>query len=74
MATLVYTKPTNKRYLGNNSPSKMEVHDLQHENINCQISEILQAGHAVVFNPDTLDQAHSESYDNCAYCLGGSRR
>ena len=26
------------------------------------------------FTPDTLGQAHSEGYDNCAYCLGGSRR
>lgn len=74
MATPVYSRPTNNRYLGNNSPSKMEVHDLQNENINCQIAEIIQARHAVVFDPDTLTQAHSEGYDNCAYCLGGSTR
>ena len=42
--------------------------------INRQIDEIIRAGHAKAFNPDTLTQAHSEDYDNCAYCIGGSRR
>ena len=73
MATSVYVRPTNKKYFGNNNPPKREVHDLQSEKTNCQITEILQTGHAVVFDPDTLDQAHSESYDNCAYCIGGSK-
>lgn len=40
----------------------------------CQIDEIIRAGHARIFNPDTLAQAHSEEYDNCAYCIGGSKR
>lgn len=74
MATPVYVKPIKKRYLGNNNPSKMEVHDLHNEQTNCQIDEILKANHAVVFDPDTLEQAHSEGYDNCAYCIGGSKR
>jgi hypothetical protein len=74
MATPVYVRPTDKRYLGNNNPSKMEVHDLQNEQTNCQIDEILRANHAVVFDPDTLEQARSEGYDNCAYCIGGSTR
>lgn len=74
MATLVYVKPTKKRYLGNNSSSKMEVHDLHNEQTNCQIDEILKANHAVVFDPDTLERAHGEGYDNCAYCIGGSKR
>ena len=52
----------------------MEVHDLLRENTNCQIGEILTAGNGVGFRPDTLAQAHSEGYDNCAYCIGGSTR
>lgn len=72
MATPVYNRPTNKTYLGNTN--KMEVHDLSNEKVQCQINEIIRAGHAVVFTPDTLDQAHSERYDNGAYCIGGSQR
>ncbi len=60
------------RFLGNRQ--KREVHDLLREQPNCQIDEILRAGHAVGFSPDTLAQAHAEGYDNCAYCLGGSTR
>jgi hypothetical protein len=63
------------RYLGNKN--KMEVHDLDNEDTSangCQIDEIIRAGHAVRFNPDTLEEAHRQGYDNCAKCLGGSRR
>ena len=74
MARVVYNRPINKRYFGNRSPSKMEVHDLKNETINCQITKILEAKHAVVFNPDTLAHAHSEGYYNCAYCIGESMR
>jgi hypothetical protein len=66
------TTKTGKRYLGNTR--KMEVHDLQNEKTQCQINEIINAGHAVGFNPDTLAQARSEGYDNCAYCIGSSQR
>ena len=52
----------------------MEVHDLENEKPQCQIDEIIRARHAVVFNPDTLEQAHQEGYDNGAYCIGGSTR
>lgn len=64
-----------KRFLGNKN--KMEVHDLTKEDKNpngCQINEFLNAGHGVNFVPDTLEQAHSEHYDNCAKCIGGSTR
>ena len=77
MATAVNTRPTDKRFLGNSSPTHMEVHDLWAEDKRphaCQIDEIIDAGNAVVFDPDTLEQAHSERYDNCAYCIGGSTR
>lgn len=64
-----------KRFVGNKN--KKEVHDLDNEKTGpneCQIDEIIRAGNAVTFNPDTLSQAHSQGYDNCAYCIGSSRR
>jgi len=64
-----------RRYVGNTN--KGEVHDLDNEQTGaneCQIDEIIRAGNARTFNPDTLQQAHSEGYDNGAYCLGGSTR
>jgi hypothetical protein len=63
------------RYCGNTN--KREVHDLDNENTSpsgCQIDEIITAEHAKAFDPDTLEQAHAEGYDNCAYCIGGSQR
>jgi hypothetical protein len=63
------------RYLGNKNTK--EVHDLDNEDSSpsgCQIDEIIRAGHAVEFTPDTLQTAHGLGYDNCAKCLGGSRR
>lgn len=63
-----------RNYLGNSSPSKKEVHRLSNENANCQINEILGAGHAVGFSPDTLEEAKQNGYDNCAWCIGGSTR
>ena len=71
MATSITARP-DERHLGNTNT--MEVHDLRNENTNCQIDEIIRNGHAVVFSPDTLQQARSEGYDNGHYCLGGSRR
>ncbi len=61
---------SNAKYCGNRV--KKEVHDLDDEKIQCQIDEILRTGHAVPFN--SLEEAHRQGYDNCAYCLGGSRR
>ena len=62
-----------KRFCGNTN--KMEVHDLDQEDVNgsgCQIDEIMASDHAKSFIPDSLDQAHTEGFDNCAKCLGGS--
>ncbi len=76
MATPVYTRPTDKEYLGNSSPGHI-VHDLDNEDTSpnaCQIDEIISAGNAVVFDPDTLEQAYSEGYNNCDYCIGSSTR
>ena len=74
MATPVTSRPSGKRYLGNQNPTSKEVHDLHNEKTQCQIGEIIRARHAVVFSPDTLTQAHAEGYDNCAWCIGGSQR
>ncbi len=68
--------PTNrKQFVGHTN--NMEVHDLDNEQTGanrCQIDEIISAKHAVTFTPDTLVQAHSQGYDNCAYCIGDSQR
>jgi len=74
MATPISNRPADKRYLGNSDPDHMEVHDLNNEKPQCQIDEIIKAGNAVVFNPDTLKQANDEGYDNCAFCIGESER
>lgn len=63
------------RYCGNKN--KLEVHDLDSEDKSssgCQIGEIIRAGHARIFSPDSLTHAHTEGYDNCAKCIGGSQR
>ena len=59
-------------YLGNKSTR--EVHELRDEQTNCRIGEIIAAGNAIGFDPDTLEQANVEGYDNCHYCIGGSTR
>ena len=59
-----------ERYLGNTN--KKEVHDLDNESTNCQIDEIIHAGHDKPFTSHS--SAKSAGYDNCAYCLGGSNR
>ena len=64
-----------RRFVGNTSTT--EVHDLDFEKTGanqCQIDEMIAARNAAIFSPDTLDQAHIEGYDNCAYCIGGSRK
>lgn len=57
------------RFLGNQT--KKEVHDTHNPKTQCQLNEIVRRKH---FVPDTLDQAHSEGYDNCGHCLTGSKR
>ena len=74
MTMPIKERPVDKRCIGNSSSTKMEVHDLLNEQTNCQINEIIRAGHAVVFEHDKLQQASIEGYDNCAYCLGRSTR
>lgn len=57
-----------EKYCGN--VNKMEVHDLDNEKVNCQIDEILRAGHDRPF--DSLSSASTAGYDNCFWCLGSS--
>lgn len=72
----MYSYPINgKRFVGNTNTR--EVHDLDNEKTGlaeCQINEIINASHAITFNPDNLEQAHIMRYDNCAYCIGNSHR
>ena len=48
--------------------------DLDNEKSQSQIDEIIAAGHARIFAPDTLSQAHREGYDNGDWCIGGGSR
>ena len=61
-----------RRFVGNTN--KMEVHDLDAEGAQCQIDEIIAAKHTVTFEPDDLSNANSRGFDNCHYCIGGSKR
>ena len=61
-----------ERYLANTSPSKLEVHDLDNERTNCQVDEIIRAGHDKPYQ--SLASANADGYDNCAYCIGSSKR
>lgn len=59
-----------KRCLGNTNT--LEVHDTDNESTNCQLDEI-KPEHREWY--DTLTEAKRDhSYDNCAWCLGGSTR
>jgi len=63
-----------KRFMGNTVTK--QVHDLDNEGFGeheCQIIEILIAGHARTFEPDTLNQAHKEGYEECVHCIGSSK-
>jgi hypothetical protein len=61
-----------EQYLANTSPSKREVHDLDKEKINCQIDEIIKAGHDKPYI--SHEAVKRDGFDNCAYCIGGSTR
>lgn len=59
-----------EQYLGNTNTK--EVHDLDKQVPGCRIDEIVRAGHDVYFA--TYTAAKAAGYDNCAHCLGSSRR
>jgi len=62
-----------KRFIGNNNPGHMEVHDLDKETQSCQI-DIIELHHIVIFSPDTLEEAKKNRFDNCVYCIGNSQK
>ena len=59
-----------EQWLGNTN--KREVHDLDNEKTSCQIDEIIRAGHDRPYISYQL--AKAAGLDNCAYCIGNSRR
>ncbi len=69
MATPIFSRHSN-RYLGNSEPSRDEVHDSQGNNSHCGIIKIINAGDAVIFTPDSLEQAFAEGYSPCSWCIG----
>lgn len=72
MARPALERSTHQRLLGDTTT--MKVHDLRNEKSSCEIDQIIRAGHAVTFSPDTLTQARSEGYDNGYWCLGNAHR
>lgn len=59
-----------KRYLGNTNT--LELHDSDNENTNCQLDEI-ESDHRRWY--DSISEAKRDyAYDNCHWCLGGSKR
>jgi len=66
-----YHYPFNgKKFIGNTN--KNEVHDLDNEKTSCQIDKI-KLDHIVTFVSDSLSEAHSQGFDNCAHCIGQSK-
>jgi hypothetical protein len=61
-----------KRYIGNSSPDKMEVHDLILEDEKENGFQIDEIKNVVTF--DSLAETHSKDYDNCDKCLDRSTR
>jgi hypothetical protein len=70
--TRVTRRPRASRYLGNTDPNQREVHDLRNEMAGCWIDSVVKMGHAVIFTPDTLEEAHAEGYADCRWCLAAT--
>ncbi len=60
----------NSGFLGNKNTR--EVHDLSMEKPNCHINQIEASNNDIHFT--TLGAATSAGYDNCAHCIGDSKR
>jgi hypothetical protein len=72
-------QPINGKYIiGDDNPlhyrdaHHYHVHDLHFEKRGCNIQQIIGAGHARAFSPDTVEAATSQGYVRCEHCLGGS--
>ena len=57
------------KYLG--IEDKLVVHDLDFESNMCCIDDLLKKYKVIPFTPDSINQAYTEGYDNCKYCIGG---
>jgi hypothetical protein len=57
------------KFLGNKNT--MEVHNTLNEKEQCQLDKI-KADHKEWLN--SLEEAHSRGFDNCAWCIGNSKR
>ena len=73
MATPISSRHAN-RYLGNSEPNRAEVHDLHGDTGQCEIARILDTGNAVIFTPDSLEQAFAEGYRPCIWCVATQER
>ena len=67
MARAVLTRPTEHWFLGSRRTG--EVHDLGKEVQGCSIDQIVQSLQAVVFVPDSHEQASVEGYTSCPRCV-----
>ncbi len=59
-----------KQFIGNTNSER--VHDLRKEDTSkdgCQIDEIKHE-HIETFDPDTLEEAYKQGFDDCDKCLG----
>jgi hypothetical protein len=63
-----------QRFLGNTHT--LEVHDTQNESTNCELDEILITHRRwyPTLAAAKADLNYGRPYDNCAWCLGNSRR
>ena len=50
--------------------ASMEIHDLGNLKPRCRLGEIVDAGNAVVLDPDTLTHARRAGFSGCPYCVG----
>jgi hypothetical protein len=62
-------KMKGEQYLANTN--KMEVHNLDNEQTDCEIDKIMKAGHEKPYKSQKA--ANDDGYDNCAHCIGGSK-
>ena len=62
------------RFLKNTNPVCLEIHDLDNEQPQCQIEEIIKAGHAQHLEISDIRNLQiwitkNPKYDGCKYCL-----
>ena len=69
MAIALRTPKFDKRFLGDLASG--EVHTKGSASLGCcRPAELVEAGTAVIFNPDTILRAELEGFVRCPWCLG----